>query len=260
VARRPDLPVRADRLRAHASTPFRHRTVARAALPAATTYGSVALMRFRLVAFGTALAAAAACGPHASDGSGTAGGTPPAATRSPRDVGGTPLPLGKADVPLRAGRWRSPETFAPPVSVAVTGTGWHSTHRFADMFDVGRPEPAADVPRLDVAFSLAAGPRAADVVRDVRTRMGAAATAPVADRIGALPATRFDVVGGTGEAYRSASGGFGMYGEPGQRLRFWVADADGLVLVAVAVVPDERKHWAAELPRGGAGGAAPPPG
>jgi hypothetical protein len=164
-------------------------------------------------------------------------------------VGGTPLPLGKSDLPLRAARWRSPDTFVPPVSVEVDGAGWHSNHRFADMFDVGRPEPGTDYPRLAVAFSIASGPHAADVVNDIRTRMGSAATPAVADRIGVLAATRFDVIGGSGEAYRSTSGGFGMYGNAGQRLRFWVADAGGAVLVVTAIVPDERAHWAAELPR-----------
>jgi hypothetical protein len=153
---------------------------------------------------------------------------------------------------LGSGRWRSPDTFAPPVSLAVSGTGWHSQHRYADFFDVGRPEPGRDAPRVAVAFSIAGGTRAADVVADVRARAGAAATAPVADRIGELSATRFDVVGGSGELYRSKTGGFGLDADPAQRLRFWVAETGGAVLVVTASVPDAAWHWAAELPRAAA--------
>jgi hypothetical protein len=192
------------------------------------------------LAIALVLVAAIGCGDAAA---------PPRSSPTPRAVGGTPLPLGKSDVPLKPGRWRSPDTFSPAVSVEVTGAGWQSAHRFEDMFDVGRPEPGKDVPRLAIAFSLATGPTAADVERDVRARTGSAVSASVPDRIGSATATRFDLVGGTGEVYRSVTGGFGLYADARQRVRFWVADVGGRVLVVTAIVPDAAKHWATELPR-----------
>lgn len=185
----------------------------------------------------------------------TSCGSEPVAAPSPAPpspLGVDVLPLGREVLSLDTGRWRSPETFLPPLSVVVTGAGWQSMHRFADMFDVTRPEPGRPVPRLAVVFSIGPGTDADAVVRDVTVRMGAAATATARGRLGSLPATVFDVVGGAGEAYRSTTGGFGLYGERGQRVRFWVATSGTAVLVATAIVPDAKAHWTVEVARAAA--------
>jgi hypothetical protein len=182
----------------------------------------------RLLAIGTALLLVAGCA-KSSD------------TLVARPVG-TPLPAGKADLPLSAGRWVSPDGFAPPLSVAV-GAGWTSVHRYADAFDVGRPDPARDAPLVAVTFSLAAG-TVAEVVADLRAAPGAGAA--VADTFARRAATRVDVAGGDASVYRSRDADLELDGAPGQRLRFLVTDLDGTVVVAAVVVPDARQ-WAAGL-------------
>jgi hypothetical protein len=159
---------------------------------------------------------------------------------------GSPLPPGKSDVVLRPGRYRSPDGFVPALSVEVSGTGWRSAHRFDDMFDVGRPEPGKDLPRVAVAFSVAGGTEAA-VLADLVARAGPAAARPVATTFARQPATRLDVTGGGGELYRSRTGGFGLYMDPAQRLRLVVATVGGAVVVVAVIVPD-RARWAAMLP------------
>jgi hypothetical protein len=160
---------------------------------------------------------------------------------APRPPEATPLPLGKADQRLDAGRYRSPDGFTPRLTLMLNATGWQSIHRYEDFFDVGRPEPGKDVPRLAIAFSHASRPSAADVIADIR-----AAQPAVTESSGVLaqrPATVLDLVGGTGEAYRS--GNLGLDADTGQHLRFSVADVDDTVLVVAVIVPDE-KNWPAE--------------
>jgi hypothetical protein len=156
---------------------------------------------------------------------------------------GSPLPVGKADLSLAAGRWVSPEGFVPPLSVEV-GAGWTSVHRFADAFDVGRPDPARDAPLVAVAFSVSGASSVAAAVADLRRAPGA--TAPVPDTLAGQPAQRVDVVGGNAPVYRSRDGGLGLDGDTAQRLRFLVADLGGTVVVATVLVPD-AKRWAAGL-------------
>jgi hypothetical protein len=162
---------------------------------------------------------------------------------APLRPSGSPLPLGKADLPLAPGRWVSPEGFVPALSVEV-GAGWTSVHRFGDAFDVGRPDRKRDAPLVAVAFSVPASSSVAATVADLQRAPGA--TAPVADTLAGQPAQRVDVVGGNAPVYRSRDGNLGLDGDTAQRLRFLVADLGGTVVVATVVVPDAR-NWAAGL-------------
>ncbi|MDQ1711215.1 MAG: hypothetical protein QOE45_665 [Frankiaceae bacterium] len=162
---------------------------------------------------------------------------------APTRPAGTPLPLGKNDLPLTAGRWVSPDGFVPALSVQV-GTGWTSVHRYADAFDVGRPDPQRDAPLVVVTFSVSGASSAAAAVADLATAPGA--TAPVADTLAGSPAQRLDVLGGSASVYRSRDGDLELDGAQGQRLRFLVADVGGVVVVAAVLVPDARA-WAQRL-------------
>ena len=62
------------------------------------------------------------------------------------------LELGKTDLALLAGDVASPAGFEPAVTMTV-GDGWTSVHRYADAFDLGRPDPEQDRPLVVVAVT-----------------------------------------------------------------------------------------------------------
>ena len=166
---------------------------------------------------------------------------------SPSPAAGNVLPSERSAEELAPGRWRSPAAFMPAMTVAVDA-GWRSAHGFPDMFDVVRPDPDSRLPRLSVAFTVAAGTDADAVVEAIRRRAGRTAGPVSRTTLVGASATAFDVRGGDGELYRSTTGGYGLSGHGGQRLRIVVARAGGVVLVAVVTVAYER-NWSAELPR-----------
>src|SRR6478735_1211577 len=103
-----------------------------------------------LLVIGLALAACSdsATTPHPTPDS-TPDSTPAPASQATTDrteVPATVLPAGKSDLALPPGRYASPPGFAPALQVAVRGSGWRSTHRGPDGFDLSRPDPTRDVP------------------------------------------------------------------------------------------------------------------
>jgi len=145
------------------------------------------------------------------------------------------LELGKDDVALRAGEVASPVGFTPGVTFTV-GTGWTSVHRYADAFDVGKADPAADRPLVLVTFSA---PAEKDAAGALDTIAATQATGDVHQGNGTLlggPAARLDVVGGSGPAYTSRDAGISLDAGPHQRLRFLATDTpDGVLVVGVLV-------------------------
>jgi hypothetical protein len=148
------------------------------------------------------------------------------------------LTAGKSDLPLEAGTYFSPVDFVPPLAITVP-TGWGSTHRGDDAFDIGKPG-------VIVVFDAPEGETVAPVLRALR----ASAPHPVAvnGTLDGRPATGFDAVGGSGELIKSPSGTIGLDYAAGQRVRVLGADVDGVPLLAVVLVPDGRQ-WDALLPQ-----------
>jgi hypothetical protein len=166
---------------------------------------------------------------------------------SPEAPAASPLPDGKFDLRLHAARWRSPDGFAPVLSFEL-GEGWQSVHRYPDFFDIGKPEPGHDAPRVAVAFSIAEKDDADAVVDDVvyagHRRFGPPQTTTLAGR----PATLLDARGGSGPVY--SSGNLGLDLSPKQGLTLYVVQLDARVLVVAIIVPDvarwEGERYAAE--------------
>ena len=145
------------------------------------------------------------------------------------------LPLGKEDLPLKAGTYRSPDGFTPRLDLRLDGDGWQSVHRYDDFFDVGHPEPGADVPRLAIAFSRT--DRAPDAVLRVFGEHPTDAT--LAGR-----AARFVEVTGHPDEEVYRNGDLGLYGAVGQTIRLYATAVGGTTLVVAVIVPDPR-NWAA---------------
>src|SRR4051794_10014342 len=192
---------------------------------------------------GGAATAAAAVLLLAGCGGGSDTPTRAAGSPSPTDAA-TPtaqvLEPGKSEVALAAGAVRSPDGFAPAVALDVPA-GWSSTHRYADAFDVGRADPAADAPLVVVAVTTAPEQDAAAALAAVaRRQAGAELTRGRGELLGS-PARSLEVVGGDGPAYGSRDGSIALDAVPGYRLRLLATDVDGsAVVVAVLVVDDER--------------------
>jgi hypothetical protein len=174
---------------------------------------------------------------------GSSDATPTATSHSPTGSAGPTaqvLELGKSELTLDAGAVRSPDGFVPAVELEVPA-GWTSTHRYADAFDVGRPDPTADAPLVVVAVTTAPEPDAAAALTAVAERQrGADLTRRSGDLLGS-PAQSLEVVGGDGPAYRSRDGSIALDAVPGYRLRLLATDVAGTALVvAVLVVDDDR--------------------
>jgi hypothetical protein len=157
-----------------------------------------------------------------------------------------PLPLGKDDLVVSAGKHSSPEGFAPAVSLIVP-EGWTSVHREADAFDLGLPDPHVDAPLLAVIFLTPPESSAQAALNAVTSRVPDSTT-PVQRTIGAIPATSVDLAGGEGQVVASRDGAIALDAGPGQRMRVYAADVAGAPLLVVVLVPDGRR-WRAAIPR-----------
>ncbi len=182
----------------------------------------------RLVAALFCLTMLVSCGasddPPAEVGSST---TPPSPTAQV-------LELGKTDVALEAGEVRSPAGFEPAVALDVPA-GWNSVHRYADVFDLGLPDPDSDAPLAVVVVSVAPEADAAGALAAVSDRQPDAELTD-ATLLGS-PAQQLDVVGGEGPAYTTRDGNVALDAAPGQRLRLLAADTAGGALVVAVLVP-----------------------
>jgi hypothetical protein len=148
------------------------------------------------------------------------------------------LPIGKADLELSAGDFRSPDGFKPALRLSLSAP-WHSVHRGDDAFDLGRPAPHEDRPDVAIIFLTPRSGDAEQVVRDVARRFG---TSTGRGRLVDQPATTTTVVGGSGQLLRSRGETIGLYAEPGQMVRLLGADVGGSPLVVVVLLPD-RARW-----------------
>jgi hypothetical protein len=180
------------------------------------------------------------------------GGEPgkPAASAPATAPAPTPLPVGKSDLPLDPGRYVSPDGFVPRVTFTITQPGWRSVHRGADAFDVGLPDPARDAPLVAVVVGIST---ATSERRTAETLYDAAGGRPVAtlherDGLGGYGATRVDIRGGHGTVFTSRDQGIALDAAAGQRLRFYVVEVAGVVVVVGAVFRDGPR-WEADLAR-----------
>lgn len=157
------------------------------------------------------------------------------------------LPIGKSNLPLVAGRYRSPAGFRPSLGLTVPA-GWSSVHRGADAFDLGRPDPTRDAPLVAIVLLTPAEPTAAAALAAVRTRVtGNAVNATLAG----VPAEGLEFTGGTGTLIASSGGGIALDAVPGQRGRLLAADIAGRPVVCVVLVPDAGQ-WDAVWPEASA--------
>jgi hypothetical protein len=153
---------------------------------------------------------------------------------------GSVLPGGKGDFPLAAGVWRSPAGFAPTLRVTVPA-GWTSVHRYADSFDIGRPDPAKDAPLVSIVFLTPRERTAAAALTDVSTRANGNVV-PTPGKIGPVTADGVDITGGTGQLIASASGGVALDAADGQQVRLLTATVKGRPLVVAVLVP-QSGQW-----------------
>ena len=195
------------------------------------------------------LAGFAVSGCAISGSSGDAATAVPTSTETQRA-----LPLGKDDLPLAPGSYRSPEGFEPGLVVTVPDgqDGWTSVHRGADGFDVGLTGDDGDL-MVAVAFLVPNQPTAEAAAGAVlRPATGAgSAVRPAAAQVGPITANGWDVLGGAGPVTSSAAGGIELDATPDGRLRVVAADVDGRPLVVAVLVPDQadwNEAWAAVEP------------
>ncbi|MDQ1696639.1 MAG: hypothetical protein QOJ03_1992 [Frankiaceae bacterium] len=195
-------------------------------------------MTRRLLAASLAAAAiTTACSGSSSPAPGS-----PSPTASP---GPSTLAVGKSDLALTAGTYRSPEGFLPPLLLDLPA-GWTSVHRAADAFDIGRAAAAGDAPDVAVIFMTPAEDTAAAAIAAVRGRVTGTVRS-VGGTVGGRPAQGLDISGGKGELASSTAGAISIDAGPGQRERVLAVDAAGRPLLVIVLVPD-AKRWAAVLP------------
>jgi hypothetical protein len=152
------------------------------------------------------------------------------------------LPAGKSDLPL-SGSYLSPDGFVPPLALTVP-SGWSSTHRGDDAFDLSKPDPAHDAPSVVVALITPLGDTVATTLAALKKAAKGAVTAATGTLAG-QPATGFEEVGGSGELVASPSGTLALDAFPAGHLRVLGVDIDQVPLLAVVVVPDGRQ-WPAQ--------------
>ncbi len=157
-------------------------------------------------------------------------------TTAERLVPVTTLPLGKSDLVLDSGVYRAPDGFVPDLTFRQV-KGWHSTHRGADAFDVGLPDPAKDAPLVVIVFAHLKG-TPEQVVADLRRRQRKALVDPLVQVLAGHNATQVDVVDGDGSAF--AAGGIELDVSPETHLRVYVASIDGATLAAAVLLPQAR--------------------
>ena len=164
--------------------------------------------------------------------SGCSGGSHPVATPTATEPAGpSVLAAGKGDLPLQPGSYLSPDGFVPTLTLAVPA-GWTSSHRGDDAFDLSLSEQS-----VVVALITPTDTRSGTAL----ARMRKATTGKVTDVAGTLaglPATGFEVVGGTGQLVASPSATLAVDAVPGGHLRVLGTDVDGVPLIAVVSVAD----------------------
>jgi hypothetical protein len=170
------------------------------------------------------------CGGSDAEG----GSTSPPVSSTPSSTAQV-LELGKTDVALEAGEVRSPAGFEPALSFDVPA-GWTSVHRYADVFDLGLPDPDSDGPLAVVVVSVAPEADAAGALAAVSGPQPHAEVTE-ATLLGST-AQQLDVVGGHGSAYTTRDGSVSLDAGRGQRLRLLAADTAGGALVVAVLVPD----------------------
>jgi hypothetical protein len=168
----------------------------------------------------------------------THGAPSPAAPRA------SPLPLGKSDLALAAGRWRSPDGFAPALSFALDD-GWQSIHRYADFFDVGHAEPGKDAPRLAVAFSIAEEVDANAVLDGIVDAASIPRLETFSTTLAGHPATELYVSGVDRTLYHS--GNFGLESDRAGMVGVYVVQAAPRTVLVVAIVVPDVQRWKGEL-------------
>jgi hypothetical protein len=159
------------------------------------------------------------------------------------EVIGTPTPepsvlqAGQTEVTLGSGNFYSPLDFVPPLALQIPA-GWRSPHRGDDAFDLSRGD-------LRIVFDTPEGETVAPTLAQLRGK----ATQPtsVTGTLAGAPATGFDAVGGNGPWLQSPSGTVSVQLAARQRVRVLGADIDGVPLLAVITVSDQRQ-WSALLP------------
>jgi hypothetical protein len=196
----------------------------------------------RLCVLLLAATVAAGCG-GGSTGSSAPGSSAPGSS-APGTAAAQPLTAGKDLVPLEPGTYRSPDGFVPAVTVDVA-SGWSSSHRFDDAFDVTQPDPARDAPGVAVVWMTPSAPTAAKALEAVRSAAGVASR-PVRGQVGTAEVAGLDIIDGTGEVVASARGGIALDAAKGQRIRVLAVDLGGKPLVVVILVP-VAANWDALL-------------
>jgi hypothetical protein len=193
----------------------------------------------RVVAVAVTVVLGVACGgsSHAPSNSPSGASTGGAATQ---------LAAGKFVLAVDPGEVRSPRGFHPEVTMHLE-RAWTSTHRGADGFDLGHPDPDRDAP--GVAVVLLVPPthtRSATVTAIVAAAQAAGATVHQGrGAVGETPADAVDIRGGTGEVVASRAQTIALDATRGGHLKVLVADVAGSTVVAVVLVPRARQwaHW-----------------
>jgi hypothetical protein len=202
----------------------------------------------RVVAIAMTVVVGVACGSSSDVTSGRPSGTSShAPSNSPSGAStagaGTQLPAGKSVLAVDPGDVRSPRGFHPEVTLHLE-RAWTSTHRGADGFDLGHPDPERDAPGLAVVVLLPpTRARSATVRAIVAAAQAAGATVHTGrGAVGATPADAVDIRGGTGEIVASRAQTIALDATRGGRLKVLVVDVAGSTVVAVVLVPRAR-HW-----------------
>jgi hypothetical protein len=155
----------------------------------------------------------------------------------------TVLTTGKSDLELPPGTYRSPAGFGPPLQITVTGSGWRSTHRGSDGFDLSRPDPTKDAPL--VALVIVTPPESDAAAAFAALRVLASSAGATTKRstmtVAGSDASVLDVSDGQGQLVTSARHGIALDAGAGPRMRVVAMEVDGDPVVAAIFVPDETR-------------------
>lgn len=190
-------------------------------------------------------------GPGSPDISPTSHSTRATTTRTTSTSGPdrpTVLPTGKSDLELTPGIYRSPRGFAPSLLLLVSETGWRSTHRGLDGFDLSQPDPTKDAPLVAIVLVSPPELNASAALAGIEARASDARAKVVANEttVAGVPARVVDVRGGQGPLVLSLRHGIGLDTAPGQRARVFVTEIAGAPVVITILVSDGTR-WQAGL-------------
>jgi hypothetical protein len=198
-----------------------------------------------LVAVGLSLAAGAGC--SSSREPGASSQTPPTSDAGPDQE--SVLETGKGDLVLEPNTYRSPEGFSPAVRFTVAVTGWRSTHRGPDGFDVSLPDPTRDAPLVAVVLVIPPETDAPSAFRAVlhNARTAGSTVRRLSMDLAGSEAGVVDVFDGAGPLVSSAQHGISLDAGAGQRSRVAVLEMEGRPVVLTIYVPNgTRWHDALE--------------